>query len=70
VAYRSGLEIDPCVSKKDDVEGLNDDLNSGKPVRLTNKSFIGYILICSLDIALCFELPLQIRTGYRKAFKS
>ncbi|PIA37132.1 hypothetical protein AQUCO_03000006v1 [Aquilegia coerulea] len=64
VAYRSGLEIDPSVSKKDAAEGLNDVLNSGKPVRLMNKSFIDYILIHSLDVALCFDLPLQIHTGF------
>ncbi|KAF9598958.1 hypothetical protein IFM89_033303 [Coptis chinensis] len=63
-AYRSGLEIDPCVSKKDAAEGLCDILKSGKPVRIQNKSFIDYIVLCSLDVALSFDLPLQIHTGF------
>ncbi|XP_026403304.1 protein fluG-like isoform X1 [Papaver somniferum] len=63
-AYRSGLEINPNVSKKDAEEGLFEALSAGKPIRIQNKSFIDYIFTCSLDIALSFDLPIQIHTGF------
>ncbi|KAI3985472.1 hypothetical protein MKX01_033786 [Papaver californicum] len=63
-AYRSGLEINPNVSKKDAEEGLFEALSAGKPIRIQNKSFIDYIFTCSLDIAFSFDLPIQIHTGF------
>ncbi|KAK6126256.1 hypothetical protein DH2020_040001 [Rehmannia glutinosa] len=63
-AYRSGLEINTNVLKKDADEGLNDVLRAGKPVRITNKNFIDYIFIHALEVAQCFDLPIQIHTGF------
>ncbi|KAI3974805.1 hypothetical protein MKX01_028065 [Papaver californicum] len=53
--------ISPNVSKKDAEEGLFEALSA---IRIQNKSFIDYIFTCSLDIALSFDLPIQIHTGF------
>lgn len=63
-AYRSGLEINVNVSRKDAEEGLIDVLQGGKPVRIANKSLIDYIFIHSLEVAQHFNLPMQIHTGF------
>ncbi|GAB4847980.1 hypothetical protein Ancab_039400 [Ancistrocladus abbreviatus] len=63
-AFRSGLEIDTNVSEKDAEEGLGEVLSGGKPVRMANKYLIDYIFIHSLEVALCFDLPIQIHTGF------
>ncbi|KAK4432486.1 protein fluG [Sesamum alatum] len=63
-AYRSGLEINTNVSTKDAQEGLNDILQAGKPVRITNKSLIDHIFVHALEVAQCFDLPMQIHTGF------
>ncbi|KAA3466345.1 Glutamate-ammonia ligase [Gossypium australe] len=63
-AYRSGLEINPYVTKEDAEIGLSEVLQSGKPVCITNKSFIDYIFTHSLEVALQFDLPMQIHTGF------
>ncbi|KAL5546053.1 hypothetical protein UlMin_005740, partial [Ulmus minor] len=63
-AYRSGLEINPNVPTKDAEGGLAEVLSAGKPVRVTNKSFIDYIFTTSLEIAQHFDLPMQIHTGF------
>ncbi|KAM0938868.1 putative glutamine synthetase [Dioscorea sansibarensis] len=63
-AYRSGLQIDTEVSWRAAEEGLLADLNSGRPVRIRNKSFIDYLFTCSLEAALTFGLPMQIHTGF------
>ncbi|KAJ9181506.1 hypothetical protein P3X46_009631 [Hevea brasiliensis] len=63
-AYRSGLEINTNVTTKDAEEGLAEVLCAGKPVRITNKSFIDYIFTHSLEVALQFDLPMQIHTGF------
>ncbi|KAI3442910.1 Gln-synt_C domain-containing protein [Psidium guajava] len=63
-AYRSGLDINTNIDSIDAEEGLQDTLRIGKPVRMTNKSFIDYVLTRSLEIAVRFDLPLQIHTGY------
>lgn len=63
-AYRSGLEINTNVSRQDAEEGLAEVLYAGKPVRITNKNFIDYIFTCSLEVALCFDLPMQLHTGF------
>ncbi|KAL9268684.1 fluG-like protein [Drosera capensis] len=63
-AYRSGLEIDTTVSNKAAEEGLRAVLSGGKPVRITNKSFIDYVFTRSLEVAQSFNLPVQIHTGF------
>ncbi|CAN0926201.1 Protein fluG [Linum grandiflorum] len=63
-AYRSGLEINPKVTSKDAAEGLAEVVQSGKPVRLVNKSLVDYIFVRSLEVALTFDLPVQIHTGF------
>ncbi|CAI0469345.1 unnamed protein product [Linum tenue] len=63
-AYRSGLDINPKVTSKDAEEGLAEALSSGKPVRLANKNIIDYIFVRSLEVALSFDLPVQIHTGF------
>ncbi|KAG6519525.1 hypothetical protein ZIOFF_023019 [Zingiber officinale] len=63
-AYRSGLEIDTEVSKSDAEKGLLEDLNAGRPVRIKNKSFIDFLFTCSLEVALSYDLPMQIHTGF------
>ncbi|XP_077220169.1 nodulin/glutamine synthase-like protein isoform X2 [Tasmannia lanceolata] len=61
-AYRSGLEIDTHANKDDAEKGLIEDLAT-KPVRIQNKGFIDYVFTLSLEVAVCFDLPLQIHTG-------
>ncbi|XVF55560.1 hypothetical protein PTKIN_Ptkin06aG0045700 [Pterospermum kingtungense] len=63
-AYRSGLEINPHVTREDAEIGLSEVLRGGKPVRITNKNFIDHIFTHSLEVALQFDLPLQIHTGF------
>lgn len=63
-AYRGGLEIDPYVSKQEAENGLSEVLSAGKPVRIANKKLIDYIFIRSLEVALEFDLPMQIHTGF------
>ncbi|PQQ19780.1 protein fluG [Prunus yedoensis var. nudiflora] len=63
-AYRSGLEINTNVTKKDAEEGLAEVLHAAKPVRISNKSFIDYVFTRSLEVALLFDLPMQIHTGF------
>lgn len=63
-AYRGGLEIDTEVSEKDAEDGLFEVLNAGKPTRIANKNLIDYIFICALEVAVRFDLPMQIHTGF------
>ncbi|KAM0896247.1 hypothetical protein ACQ4PT_023321 [Festuca glaucescens] len=63
-AYRSGLDIDPSVSKTDAEDGLRKELAGRRPFRITNKSLIDYLFTCSLEIAVMFHLPMQIHTGF------
>ncbi|KAL6141892.1 hypothetical protein ACLB2K_060178 [Fragaria x ananassa] len=63
-AYRSGLEISTHVNRKDVEEGLSEVQQAGKPVRISNKSFIDYIFTRSLEVAVLFDLPMQIHTGF------
>ncbi|XP_074276487.1 protein fluG [Silene latifolia] len=63
-AYRGGLEIDTNVSEIDAEDGLSEVLNAGKPVRIANKKLIDYIFTRSLEVALSFDLPMQIHTGF------
>uniref|UniRef100_A0A5B7B468 GS catalytic domain-containing protein n=2 Tax=Davidia involucrata TaxID=16924 RepID=A0A5B7B468_DAVIN len=61
---RCGLEININVTKKDAEEGLIEVLSAGKPVRIMNKSFVDYIFLRSLEVAVCFDLPMQIDIGF------
>lgn len=63
-AYRGGLEIDTDVSETEAEDGLFKVLNAGKPVRIANKKLIDYIFTRSLEVAMCFDLPMQIHTGF------
>ncbi|CAN6580955.1 unnamed protein product [Malus baccata var. baccata] len=63
-AYRSGLEINTNVTREDAEEGLADVLRAAQPVRISNKSFIDFIFTRSLEVALLFDLPMQIHTGF------
>ncbi|RWR93822.1 Amidohydrolase 2 [Cinnamomum micranthum f. kanehirae] len=63
-AYRSGLEIDTHVSKKDAEQGLIEVLSARKPVRIQNKGLIDYIFTRSMEVSLSFNLPMQIHTGF------
>ncbi|CAH1433754.1 unnamed protein product [Lactuca virosa] len=63
-AYRSGLDINPNVTKKEAEEALAQVLVDGNPVRITNKNFIDYIFVRSLELALRFDWPMQIHTGF------
>ncbi|KAL4573425.1 hypothetical protein LXL04_020230 [Taraxacum kok-saghyz] len=63
-AYRSGLEINPNVTTKEVEDALAQVLLGGNPVRITNKSFIDYIFVRSLEVALSFDWPMQIHTGF------
>ncbi|KAJ4777257.1 Glutamine synthetase [Rhynchospora pubera] len=62
-AYRSGLEINPCVTELEAEEGLFQELNGSKPIRITNKGFIDYIFTRSLEVAVFFKFPVQVHTG-------
>ncbi|KAL6496287.1 hypothetical protein OROGR_029545 [Orobanche gracilis] len=64
VANLNGLEINTSTSKAYASEGLNDVLCAGKPFRITNKNFIDHIFIHALEVAQCFDLPMQIHTGF------
>ncbi|KAF4403341.1 hypothetical protein G4B88_007987 [Cannabis sativa] len=57
-AYRSGLEINPNVSKIDAEEGLTETLLASKPIRIENKNFIDFIFTQSLEVYLDFGLAL------------
>ncbi|KAF3962720.1 hypothetical protein CMV_012802 [Castanea mollissima] len=59
-----GLEINTNATRKDAEEGLSEILSAGKPTCIMNKSFIDYVFTCSLEVALCFDLPVQIHTGF------
>lgn len=63
-AYRSGLQLDTKVSIEAAEEGLYADLRAGRPVRIKNKSFIDYLFTKSLEVALFYDLPIQIHTGF------
>ncbi|KAI4349084.1 hypothetical protein L6164_009723 [Bauhinia variegata] len=63
-AYRSGLEINPYVTKKDAEEGLKEVLLAGKPLRIANKNLIDYIFLRSLEVAQPYDMPMQIHTGF------
>ncbi|GFS45808.1 nodulin/glutamine synthase-like protein [Actinidia rufa] len=63
-AYRSGLEINTKVTRNEAQVGLDEVLHAGSPARITNKNFIDYLFMQSLEVALQFDLPMQIHTGF------
>ncbi|KAF3793448.1 fluG protein [Nymphaea thermarum] len=63
-AYRSGLQIDTHFCSEVVENSILEVLNDGKPVRIRNKSFIDYILTLSLEVAIDYDLPVQIHTGF------
>ncbi|CAN6196302.1 unnamed protein product [Urochloa humidicola] len=63
-AYRSGLGINPNVSKMDAEDGLRMEMTGPGPLRITNKSLIDYIFTRSLEMARSLNLPVQIHTGF------
>lgn len=63
-AYRSGLEINTNVARKDAEKGLTEVLRDGNPTRIANKSLIDYIFTMSIEVSLSFDLPMQIHTGF------
>ncbi|CAI9097920.1 OLC1v1034439C1 [Oldenlandia corymbosa var. corymbosa] len=63
-AYRSGLDINTKVTMLEAENGLHDVLQGGSPIRITNKNFIDHVFTCALEVALIFDLPIQIHTGF------
>ncbi|KAI7996319.1 Protein fluG [Camellia lanceoleosa] len=39
-------------------------LSAGSPVRITNKNFIDYLFVQSLEVAIQYDLPMRIHTGF------
>ncbi|XP_052173846.1 protein fluG [Diospyros lotus] len=63
-AYRSGLEINTNVTSEEAQRSLVEVLCAGCPVRITNKNFIDYLFMQSLEVASQLGLPMQIHTGF------
>lgn len=63
-AYRSGLDINTKVTREEAEKGLSDVLKVGNPVRITNKNFIDHLFTRAMEVALSFDLPMQIHTGF------
>nr|GEV68487.1 protein FluG [Tanacetum cinerariifolium] len=63
-AYRGGLDINPNVTTKEAEEGLAEVLLAANPVRVTNKNLVDYIFVRSLEVAVAFDWPMQIHTGF------
>ncbi|KAL8135908.1 hypothetical protein AgCh_010505 [Apium graveolens] len=57
-------KLNSDVTRKEAEEGLADVLHAGTPVRITNKHLIDFIFLRSLEVALSFDLPMQIHTGF------
>ncbi|RZB85938.1 Protein fluG isoform K [Glycine soja] len=68
-AYYGGLEINLNVTKTDAEESLKEVLtNTAKPIFLLKyknyKNLVDYLFLQSLEIALSYDLPMQIHTGF------
>ncbi|XP_071717318.1 protein fluG-like isoform X2 [Rutidosis leptorrhynchoides] len=63
-AYRSGLDINTHVTDEEAAKGLDEVLLGGNPVRISNKNLIDYIFIRSLEVAMRYDWPMQIHTGF------
>ncbi|XP_024524915.1 protein fluG isoform X2 [Selaginella moellendorffii] len=62
-AYRSGLDIDPTVSRRDAEQGLVQDMVSS-PLRLKNKLLLNFLFVLALEVACSQDLPMQIHSGF------
>lgn len=64
-AYRSGLDIEPVSLElaEDRFYGLK-QLYPDQPIRLTDKSFIDFLVREALSIAAQYQLPVQFHTGF------
>ncbi|GJY60763.1 protein FluG isoform X1 [Tanacetum coccineum] len=63
-AYRGGLDINPNVTTKEAEGSLLTVLLAANPVRITNKNLVDYIFVRSLEVAVAFDWPMQIHTGF------
>ncbi|KAK7355595.1 hypothetical protein VNO80_14855 [Phaseolus coccineus] len=66
VAYYGGLEINLNVTKTEAEESLRQVLiNATKPLYiLHHRNLVDYLFLQSLEIALSYDLPMQIHTGF------
>lgn len=66
VAYYGGLEINLNVTKTEAEESLRQVLiNATKPIYiLHHRNLVDYLFLQSLEIALSYDLPMQIHTGF------
>ncbi|XP_027933918.1 protein fluG-like [Vigna unguiculata] len=66
VAYYGGLEINLKVTKTEAEESLRQVLiNATKPIYLLfHRNLVDYLFLQSLEIALSYDLPMQIHTGF------
>ncbi|XP_047164637.1 protein fluG-like [Vigna umbellata] len=66
VAYYGGVEINLKVTKTEAEESLRQVLtNSTKPIYLMfHRNLVDYLFLQSLEIALSYDLPMQIHTGF------
>ncbi|XP_027936135.1 protein fluG-like [Vigna unguiculata] len=66
VAYYGGLEINLKVTKTEAEESLRQVLiNATKPIYLLyHRNLVDYLFLQSLEIALTYDLPMQIHTGF------
>ena len=65
-AYRSGLRID-CAPEESAARAGYDGIRraaGSKPVRLTEKALIDYLLVHALRVASRREIPVQFHTGF------
>ncbi|KAK7392504.1 hypothetical protein VNO78_20945 [Psophocarpus tetragonolobus] len=64
-AYYGGLEMNLNVTKTDAEESLRQVLSAGKPIFLLNyRDLVDYLFLQTLEIALSYDLPVQIHTGF------
>ncbi|KAG2403003.1 uncharacterized protein HKW66_Vig0247270 [Vigna angularis] len=66
VAYYGGVEINLKVTKTEAEESLRQVLtNATKPIYLLfHRNLVDYLFLQSLEIALSYDLPMQIHTGF------
>ncbi|GJN20769.1 hypothetical protein PR202_gb08186 [Eleusine coracana subsp. coracana] len=52
------------INDMDAEDALRKELSGQRPFRITNKNLIDYLFTCSLELAVSFNLPVQIHTGF------
>ncbi|KAK7345484.1 hypothetical protein VNO77_16088 [Canavalia gladiata] len=68
-AYYSGLQINTNLTDHEAEEGLREVSNATKPFLLfNNKKLVDYVFLRSLEVALSYDLPVQIHTGFGDKF--